>query len=105
MDSPVAEIGPWDQHGQRRPNVQIVGDVAERLQELAGDSIDIAVLDPAIRGLGAAASSDHCCTADAATLLATLLDVERRAMVAQEEKGWTADDRGAHTLVAARALL
>lgn len=101
----IAEIGPWDQHGQRRPNVQIVGDVAERLQELAGDSIDIAVLDPAIRGLGAAASSDHCCTADAATLLATLLDVERRAMVAQEEKGWTADDRGAHTLVAARALL
>ena len=101
----IAEIGPWDQHGQRRPNVQIVGDVDERLQELAGDSIDIAVLDAAIRGLGAAASSDHCCTDDAATLLAALLDVERRAMVAQEEKGWTADDRGAHTLVAARALL
>jgi hypothetical protein len=26
-------------------------------------------------------------------------------MVTQEEKGWTADDRGTHTLVAARALL
>ncbi|MEW9527375.1 hypothetical protein [Microbispora sp. NPDC049125] len=101
----IAEIGPWDQHAQRRPNVQIVGDVAERLQELAGDSIDIAVLDAAVRGLGAAASSDHCCTDDAATLLAALLDVERRAMVEQEEKGWTADDRGTHTLVAARALL
>jgi hypothetical protein len=101
----VAEIGPWDQDGQRRPNVQIVGDVAERLQELSGDSVDIAVLDAAIRGLGAAASTDHCCTDDAATLLAAFLDVERRAMVVQEKEGWTADDRGAHTLVAARALL
>lgn len=101
----IAEIGPWDQHGERRPNIQIVGDVAERLQELAGDSIDIDELDPSIRGLGAAATSDNCCTDDAATLLATLVDVERRAMVAQEEEGWTADNRGTHTLVAARALL
>ncbi|MEV0135500.1 hypothetical protein AB0H83_44500 [Dactylosporangium sp. NPDC050688] len=101
----VAEVGPWDQRGQRRLNVQIVGDVAERLQELAGDSIDIAVLDAAIRGLGAAASSDHCCTHDAATVLISLLDVERRAMVTQKKKGWTADHQGAHRLVAARALL
>jgi hypothetical protein len=101
----IAEIGPWDQTGQRRPKVEIVGDVVERLQELAGDSIDIAALDAIIRGLGAAASTDHCCVDNAATLLATLLDVERRAMVAYEEGGWTADDRGAHTLVAARALL
>ncbi|MEW1871046.1 ATP-binding protein [Streptomyces caelestis] len=100
-----AEIGPWDQDGQRQPNVQIAGDVVECLQELPGDSVDIAVLDAAIRGLGAAASTDHCCTDDAATLLAAFLDVERRAMVAQEKEGWTADDRGMHTLVAARALL
>ncbi|MEU1647254.1 S1 family peptidase [Micromonospora zamorensis] len=101
----TAEIGPWDQREQRRSNVQIGGDVAERLQELAGDSIDIAVLDAAIRGLGAAASLDHCCTDDAAAALASLLDVERRAMVAHKEKGWTADHRGSHSLVAARALL
>ncbi|MER8060066.1 MULTISPECIES: hypothetical protein [unclassified Streptomyces] len=100
-----AEIGPWDQNGQRRPNVQIAGDVAERLQELSGDCVDIAVLDAAIRGLGAAASADHCCTDDAATLLAAFLDVERRAMVVHKKEGWTADDRGTHTLVAARALL
>ncbi|MFD5339905.1 hypothetical protein [Streptomyces hawaiiensis] len=100
-----AEIGPWDQGGQRRQNVQIAGDVAERLQELSGDSLDIAVLDAAIRGLGVAASTDHCCTDDASTLLVAFLDVERRAMVAQENEGWTADDRGTHTLVAARALL
>ncbi|PWK89491.1 hypothetical protein C8D88_102765 [Lentzea atacamensis] len=101
----VAEIGPWDQDGQRRTNVEIVGDVGERLQELAGDSVVIAVLDAAIRGLGAATSADHCCADDAATLLATLLDVEGRAMVAQEKEGWSADDRGTHTLIAARALL
>ncbi|WP_327386793.1 trypsin-like serine peptidase [Streptomyces sp. NBC_01207] len=100
-----AEIGPWDQSGQRRPNVQIAGDVAERLQELPGDSVRIAVLDAAIRGLGAAASTDHCCTDEAAALLAALLDVERRAMVVQESEGWSADDRGSHTLIAARALL
>ncbi|MFD4971540.1 hypothetical protein [Streptomyces sp. NPDC058424] len=100
-----AEIGPWDQDGQRRSRVQITGDVARRLQELSGDSVDIAVLDAAIRGLGAAASTDHCCTDDAATLLAAFLDVERRAMVVQANKGWSADDRGTHTLAAARALL
>ncbi|MGW6864626.1 hypothetical protein [Streptomyces sp. NPDC054901] len=93
-----AEIGPWDQEGQRRPSVQIAGDVAERLQELSGDCIDIAVLDAAIRGLGAAASTNHCQTDDAATLLAVFLNLERRAMVAQEKEGWTADHRGgAHT--------
>lgn len=100
-----AEIGPWDRHGQRRPNVLIVGDVTERLQALSGDSVDIAALDAAIRGLGAAASTGHCCTGDAAALLAAFLDVERRAMVAYEKQGWTADDRGTHSLVAARALL
>jgi hypothetical protein len=46
------------------------------------------------RRLGAAATSDHCFANDAAALLATLLDVERRAMVTQEEKGWTADTEG-----------
>ncbi|MFF5860313.1 hypothetical protein ACFY8B_32640 [Streptomyces sp. NPDC012751] len=100
-----AEIGPWDRAGQRRLRVRIGGDVTERLQELPGDSVDIAVLDAAIRGLGVAASTDHCRTDDAAVLLAAFLDVERRAMVAQQKAGWTADDRGMHTLVAARALL
>ncbi|MFF3749591.1 hypothetical protein ACFYYH_03895 [Streptomyces sp. NPDC002018] len=100
-----AEIGPWDQEGQRRSRVRITGDVARRLQELPGDSVDIAVLDAAIRGLGAAASLGHCCTDDAAVLLTVFLHVERRAMVVQANEGWSADDRGTHTLAAARALL
>ncbi|UUN29121.1 hypothetical protein [Streptomyces sp. FIT100] len=100
-----AEIGPWDQDGQSRSKARITGDVVQRLQELPGDSVDIAVLDAAVRGLGAASSAEHCCTDDAMTLLAAFLDVERRAMVTQEKEGWSADDRGMHTLVAARALL
>ncbi|MEU0694786.1 hypothetical protein ABZ349_12490 [Streptomyces niveus] len=100
-----AEVGPWDQEGQRRLHVKIAGDVAKRLQELPGDSIDIAILDAAIRGLGAAASTDHCCTDDAVALLAAFLAVERRAMVVQESEGWSVDDRGTHALVIARALL
>ncbi|GGS27153.1 hypothetical protein AB0E75_06845 [Streptomyces griseoviridis] len=100
-----AEIGPWDQDGRRRPRVRITGDVVRRLQELPGDSVDVAFLDAAVRGLGAAASAEHCGTDDAVTLLAVFLDAERRAMVIQEKQGWSADDRGTHTLVAARALL
>lgn len=100
-----AEIGPWDESGRGRQPAPIEGDVVARLRELPGDSVYIAVLDAAIRGLGAAAASDHCCTAETSALLVTLLDVQGRAMVAHEEKGWTADDRGIHTLVAARSLL
>jgi hypothetical protein len=99
------EIGPWDMHGQRRPNVQIEGDVLGRLQRLDGKSIDIGMLDPALRGLGFAAAMNHCCTQKAAALLGAFLDVQRRAMVVHEDKGWDADYRGHHTLVAARALL
>ncbi|WP_216607030.1 hypothetical protein [Arthrobacter sp. 260] len=100
-----AEIGPWDERGHGRERVRIDGDVAERLNALPGDSVDITGLDAAIRGLGAAASTNHCCTEVAVAVLATFLDVEAKAMVVHEEKGWTADDRGSHTLVAARALL
>lgn len=100
-----AEIGPWDEDGQGRECVRIDGHVGERLQALPGDSVAISALDAAIRGLGAAASTNHCCTDVAAAMLATFLDVEAKAMVVHEEKGWTADDRGHHTLVAARALL
>ncbi|WP_198947325.1 hypothetical protein [Cellulosimicrobium sp. KWT-B] len=100
-----AEIGPWDQGGQRRAPVRIDGDVVARLEQLPGDSISISLLDAVIRGLGVAAAADHCRTNDAVTLLHRLLGVQSRAMVVHEDKGWTADHRGDHTLIAARALL
>jgi hypothetical protein len=100
-----AELGPWNENGFGRQPTPIEGDVIARIRELSGDSIYIGVLDAAIRGLGAAAATDHCRPAEASELLATFLDVQGRAMVAHEEHGWTADHRGTHTLVAARALL
>lgn len=98
-------IGPWEENGFGRQPAPIEGEVVARLRELSSDSVYIAELDAAIRGLGASAATDHCCTAEASALLATFLDVQGRAMVAHEEHRWTVDDRGAHTLVAARALL
>jgi hypothetical protein len=100
-----AEIGPWDPEGRRRQHVRIDGDLAERLESLEGKDVDPAVFDAAIRGLGSAASHEHCCTEQAAALLTRLLGVQARAMVAHEAEGWAGDDRGHHTLVAARALL
>ncbi len=100
-----AEIGEWDPHSQRRPHIYIDGDIPARLQELDGTSIDSTMLDAPIRGLGAAAAANHCCTTKAARLLAQFLDVQRRTMVTRKDKAWSADPRGTHTLVAARALL
>ncbi|AXH94726.1 ATP-binding protein [Micromonospora aurantiaca] len=100
-----AEFGPWNVHTQRRARVRIEGDLTARLKELDGKSVDIAVLDPAIRALGVAATTGHCVTIDAKQLLFDLLAVQRSAMVRHESRGWTADHRGTHTLVAARALL
>ncbi|MFL6108984.1 MAG: hypothetical protein ACJ72L_18645 [Marmoricola sp.] len=100
-----AEIGDWDPDAQRRPHVYIEGDVPARLDQLDGTDIDVGMLDPAVRGLGAAASTSHCETDEAQRLLAQLLLIQARAMVAHADRGWTADDRGTHTLVTARAIL
>jgi hypothetical protein len=100
-----AEIGPWDADDQRSKRVTIEGDVTARLKDLGGESIDIAVLDPAIRALGVAATTRHCVTSGARQILADLLAVQRRSMVRQEKEDCSADDEGRHTLVAARALL
>lgn len=100
-----AEMGPWSQKKQRPTRKRIKGDVIARLQRVPGDSIRIEALDPAIRGLGAAARWQHCRSGEAAVALSTLLHIQRHAMIVHEENGWTADDRGSHTLIAARALL
>ena len=100
-----AEIGPWSQKKQRPTHKRIKGDVIARLQRIPGDSIRIEALDPAIRGFGAAARWQHCRSDEAAAALSALLHIQRHAMIVHEEKGWTADDRGSHTLIAARALL
>lgn len=100
-----AAIGPWDPEDQRKHHVHIDGDLVEGLESLESNDVDLAVLDAVIRGMGSAASHQHCCTEQAQRFLPRLLRVQVRAMVAHETRGWTGDDRGHHTLVAARALL
>ncbi len=92
-----------DAHYDRR--VPIEGDVAKRLQELDGMHIDIASLDAALRATGASAATINCTSAAAGSLLITLVAAQRRAMLAQDERGYTTDERGDHSLAAARALL
>lgn len=100
-----AEIGPWDENGHSRQPVFIEGDVAARLKDVPGDSVYIEELDAAMRGLGVAAVTPHCIATEASAILETFLDIQGRGMVAHREQGWTADARGTHSLVAARALL
>jgi hypothetical protein len=100
-----AEIGPWNNDEQQHERTHITGDLLARLQQVPGDSIHIGALDTTIRSAGAAAVHNHCTTNSAQNLLAGLLDIQPRAMVSHEKRRWTADDRGSHTLIAARALL
>lgn len=100
-----AEIGPWNNDEQRYERTHITGELLARLQRVPGDRIYIAALDATIRSAGAAAAHNHCATEAAQDLLSGLLDIQSRAMVSHEQRRWTADDRGSHTLIAARALL
>ncbi|MCC3276560.1 hypothetical protein LJ753_11840 [Arthrobacter sp. zg-Y20] len=100
-----AELGEWEKPSQRPRNAYIDGDISARLQELDGTSIDLRMLDAAIRGFGNAAANRHCHTAEANRLLAQFLDIQRRTMLSDEDRGRRADHRGTHALVGARALL
>jgi hypothetical protein len=100
-----AEIGPWNMEDQKHDRARITGDLLTRLQQLPGDSIDISALDATLRSVGNAAAHSHCQTDAAKALLTGLLEIQPRAMVRHEERSWTSDHRGAHTLIAARALL
>lgn len=101
----AAEIGPWDQDLQGLTRVWIEGDVIGRLAELDGKSVDLDLLVALLRGLGVAASTDHCLRMEAQSALATLLDVQRRALVLHQEEGWSTDHQGSQALTAGRALL
>ncbi|WP_420099068.1 NACHT domain-containing protein [Corynebacterium sp.] len=100
-----AEIGTRNNDEQQYERTRIAGDLLARLQQVPNDSIHIAALDTTIRSTGAAAVHNHCTTNAAQKLLAGLLDIQPRAMVSHGKRRWTTDDRGSHTLIAARALL
>ncbi|MFD6463768.1 hypothetical protein, partial [Streptomyces roseolus] len=99
-----AEIGPWDSEGQARTRIRITSDLTDRLTKLDDDSVESDALDAAIRGFGAAAASSSCVSAKAIAQLDVLLHTHRRAMVAQDNEGWSVDHNQTQSLVAARAL-
>jgi hypothetical protein len=96
-------LGNWDNAAQRH-RVRIISDpVKQRLAEVADDDLLVMRLDAAIRAIGAAVvASGTCVHAEASALLPSLLEAQRRGLLAEEHNG---DERGSHTLVAARVLL
>jgi hypothetical protein len=84
--------------------VAVIGDpVEQRLAEVADDDLLVMRLDAAIRAIGAAVvAGENCVHAEASVLLPVLLEAQRRGLLADEHNG---DERGSHTLVAARVLL
>ncbi|MFK4089865.1 hypothetical protein ACI2LF_37490 [Kribbella sp. NPDC020789] len=96
-------LGDWDMEQQEYPIAVLDDPVVETLASVAGEKIYVPHLDAAIRALGpAAALRDTCVGADAQALLGVLLEAQRRGLLAHERSG---DDRGTHSLTAARALL
>lgn len=94
--------GPWNMEHQEHP-IEVLDDpVVDTLRAVADDRIYVSRLDAAIRALGPAAVAGICVSSDARALLDALLDVQRRALLAHERG---TDDRGTHSLAAARAIL
>lgn len=95
-------LGLWNMEKQER-SVEILDDpIVDTLPAVANDSIYVSRLDAAIRSLGTAAAANICVSQEARVLVDVLLDAQRRALLAPEHGD---DDRGTHSLVAARALL
>jgi hypothetical protein len=95
-------VGDWDSSMQSRRIELLVDPVDDAIRGVADDAIYVAKLDPAIRALAIAASSDNCVSDRAKKILFAVLDGHRRGLLAHDDN---MDHRGSHALVAARALL
>jgi DNA-binding transcriptional ArsR family regulator len=95
-------IGEWNMERQENTIEAVDDPVVETLPAVAIKDLRVSRLDPAIRALGAAASTDTCVTTEARALLDVMLDAQRRALLAREQD---TDWRGTHALTSARALL
>lgn len=95
-------LGPWDTDTQQR-RIELVADpVAESLDAIPNDDVFVPRLDAGLRALGVAATRTSCVSDRARELLTHVLDAQRRGLLAYDKNF---DDRGTHTLEAARALL
>ncbi|MGW6915001.1 hypothetical protein ACWGB8_14490 [Kitasatospora sp. NPDC054939] len=97
----AATHGSWNVEEQSYERLRLEGPVADALPSIPGDKIIVRVLSPGIRAAAPAAVSG-CCSAEAARLLAALLDAHRRGLISHEHLYHRSQD---DALVAARALL
>ena len=95
-------LGPWDTDTQQRRIELIEDPVAESLDAIPDDDVFVPRLDAGLRALGVAATRPSCVRDRAGELLTHVLDAQRRGLLAYDKNF---DDRGTHTLEAARALL
>ena len=95
-------LGGWDVESQRRRIETIQGPVAASLDAIGDGDVFVPRLDAGLRALGAAATSESCVREQARELLLHVFDAQRRGLLAYDKNF---DDRGTHTLEAARALL
>ena len=94
-------LGDWDVESQTRA-IESLGDPVDELLAAVEDrALYIPRLSAAIRALGAAVHHDICIRERAHRILQALLLAQRRGIIAHENN----DERGNHTIVAARALL
>jgi predicted DNA binding CopG/RHH family protein len=94
-------LGDWDAHGQRRRIERLPRALPQALTQIKDDDLLVERLDPAIRALGAAAVSNACVQREAHDLLLDILGAQRRGLLAHDGD---LDQRGTHSLIAARSL-
>lgn len=95
-------LGPWDQHGQRRPLIRLEPPEATALDVVPGKDIVVRRLTPSLRSAGAAAASAACCRDAARQVLRPLLAAHQRGML-EHRHGY--HHSRSDSLVAARAAL
>lgn len=96
-------LGQVDQETGTRSAQRVEDPLGETIERLPDDAVMAARLDGAIRALAPAATAGICVSRSARELLCQLLAAQRRSLLSIDY--WNPDDRGTHTLVAARALL
>jgi hypothetical protein len=95
-------LGGWDTDTQQRRIELIEDPVAESLDAIPAGDVFVPRLDAGLRALGVAATRPSCVSDRAREILSHALDAQRRGLLAYDKNF---DDRGTHTLEAARALL
>ena len=96
-------VGDWNSEAGGRSITILAEPLTKSIGNTPDDLILPSRLDASIRALAPAAMANICVSASARELLATVLDAQRRSLLAGNRNSM--DHRGTHSLVSARALL